>query len=39
MPFIELQVFQPTMDENEMIVTLKYFITPLGEEDILGINL
>lgn len=39
MPFVELQVFQPTMDENEMIVTLKYFIIPLGEEDILGINL
>lgn len=39
MPFIEMQEFIPTFDENELIITIKYFILPLSESDILNINI
>lgn len=39
MPFIQIQSFQPTINENELVITLKYFITALSETDILSINI
>lgn len=38
MPFVEVQEFLPTFNENELIITIKYFILPLSETDILNIN-
>lgn len=38
MPFLEVQEINPTMNENELILTIKYFITPISETDILNIN-
>lgn len=38
MPFIEVQEFLPTINENELIITIKYFIIPISETDILNIN-
>ena len=38
MPFIELQEFVNEINENHLYVTIKYFIIPLGESDILSIN-
>lgn len=38
MPFIEIQDIGSTMNENELIMTIKYFITPISETDILNIN-
>lgn len=39
MPFIEIQSFEPTINENELLITLKYFITALSETDILSITI
>ena len=38
MPFVEVQEFLPTFNENELIITIKYFILPISETDILNIN-
>jgi len=39
MPFIEVQQFNPTIVENEFVVTIKYFITALGQDDILSVSI
>lgn len=38
MPFIELQEFLPTYDENQLIIVIKYYIIPLASADILNIT-
>ena len=38
MPFIEIQDYDFESEENDMYITIKYFIIPLGETDVLSIN-
>lgn len=39
MPFIEVQAFVPYFEENQMIISIQYFITPISESDILSVRL
>lgn len=38
MPFIELQEIQPIFNQNELYISIKYFILPISEEDILSLS-
>lgn len=39
MPFVELQEVNTESNENELYIRIKYFIIPIGEDDILSINI
>lgn len=39
MPFVEVQGMSPYMEENEIILSIQYFITPISETDILSVRL
>jgi len=38
MPFVEIQEFSPTYEENELFIVVKYYILPIGEGDILSVR-
>lgn len=38
MPYIEIQQFSPSYEENELIIIIKYFIIPLSTTDILSVS-
>lgn len=38
MPYLEIQEFSPSYEENQLIMIIKYFITPLSTTDILSIS-
>lgn len=39
MPFIEIQGLDSIFEENQLIINIQYFITPIGETDILSVRL
>ena len=39
MPFIEIQEFSPSYEENQLIIVIQYFIIPLNDVDILGVRI
>jgi len=39
MPFLEIQAFSPSFEENQMIISIQYFIIPIGDSDILSVRL
>jgi len=39
MPFIEIQSFSPNFEENEMVISIQYFIIPISDSDILSVRL
>jgi phage baseplate assembly protein W len=39
MPFIEIQEFSPSYEENQLIIVIQYFIIPLNDVDILSVRL
>lgn len=39
MPFIEIQKFSPSYEENQLIIIIQYYILPLSEVDILSVRL
>lgn len=39
MPFIEIQGILPIFEDNELVISIQYFITPISESDILSVRL
>jgi len=39
MPFIEIQEFSPSYEENQLIILIQYYIIPLSVTDILSVRL